>query len=87
MMKVLVNDFLASIEDFADRHGICPRCGDDLEEVIYSSLSGVSLCPLCFCQEELPQFENYENWAVVCAVRAVCDTDIKIVKECVSKCC
>ena len=87
MISLNVRDFLSSVEHFALKHNTCPRCGR-ADDVFYTSeLSGVALCDQCFMDENEPFDEYYDNWAVVCAVRAVCDTDIKIVKECVSKCC
>ena len=86
-MKVTVSDFLGSVEHFALKHNMCPRCGCADDVFFTSAMSGVALCDHCFMDENEPNIEYYDNWAVVCAVRAVCDTDIKIVKECVSKCC
>ncbi len=87
MVKISTRDFLASVEHFGPNHFICPRCGGYVDVFYVSSMSGVALCDHCFLDECPPERENYDNWAVVTAVRAVCDTDIKIVKECVSKCC
>ena len=86
-MIVSVCDFLALVKDFALNYQFCPRCGCADDVYYRSELSDICLCDHCFFDEEIPQCENYENWAVNIAVRAVCDTDIKIVKECVSKCC
>lgn len=78
-IKTTVSEFCRSVTEWHYKSGLCPRCGEVASTALVSYISGVPLCACCFCDEDVPQFENYDNWAVNLAVRAVCDTDIKII--------
>ena len=77
-MFVSVCDFHRIATEWQKKHLMCPRCGCGDDVFFTSKSSGVLLCNYCFKDEECPLYENYDNWAIVTAVRAVCDTDIKI---------
>lgn len=81
-MKMTVREFLPSVAAFAEMNGWCPRCGDTPDVMYRSNMSGVPLCDRCFLDELPPERENFDNWAVLVGIRTVCDTDIKICKEC-----
>lgn len=62
--------------------GICPRCGEyigfDNDYAVKSFFSSVMVCEDCVIDELPVLYEDFSNWAVVCACRAVCDKDIKL---------
>lgn len=72
--------FLDSVGEWQESHpDICPRCGGDLRYGgLVSSRSWLCLCLSCFCQERGRFEENYDNWAIVVACRAVCGANITL---------